>query len=383
MAQQASLSFSEEPLVLGVSDAIALINQTLEYAYPTLTIEGEVSGFKVNKDRYVFFDIKDENGTLGCFMTVYQLRIPIEDGMRVRVVTNPKLTQWGKFSLTVRQIAPVGQGSLKRAFELLRAKLDNEGLFADERKRPLPVLPQRIGVISSTEAAGYADFIKILNDRWGGIEVVVANTQVQGIDAPAQMVRALEYLNQMAEPPEVIALIRGGGSADDLSAFNDEPLVRTIAGSRVPVIVGVGHEVDTTLADMVADVRAATPSNAAQILVPHRREVQAAVDATVQRMLQLMKRHVEQARQYVDDNLQRMQHRWEQQWQHVQSRFEQLQAVLNQLDPRSALKRGYAIVRANNKVVRSGAGLSAGDELSIEIQSDIIKAGVINVSSKK
>lgn len=381
--EQSQLPLQSEPLVIGVSDAIALINQTLEYAYPTLTIEGEVSGFKVNKDRYVFFDIKDAEGTLGCFMTVYQLRILIEDGMRVRVAVNPRLTQWGKFSLTVRQIAPVGEGSLKRAFELLRAKLDQEGLFAEERKRPLPTLPGRIGVISSTQAAGYADFIKILNDRWGGIEVVVANTQVQGIDAPAQMVRALEYLNQMAEPPEVIALIRGGGSADDLSAFNDEPLVRAIAGSRVPVIVGVGHEVDTTLADMVADVRAATPSNAAQILVPHRREVQAAVDATTRRMLQLMKRNCEQTRRRIDDNLMRMRRRWEQEWQRTQSRYEQLHAVLNQLDPRSALKRGYAIVRAGEQVIRSGKDLSAGDELTIETQSDIIKAGVINVSSKK
>ena len=382
MAEQISLPLSGEPLVVSVSDAIALINQTLEYAYSTLVVEGEVSGFKVNKDRYVFFDIKDENGTLSCFMTVYQLRITLEDGMRVRVVANPKLTQWGKFSLTVRQVAPVGEGSLKRAFELLRAKLEKEGLFAIERKRSLPTLPHRIGVISSTEAAGYADFIKILNDRWGGMDIVVANTQVQGIDAPPQIVRALEHLNQLAEPPEVIALIRGGGSADDLSAFNDEPLVRAIAGSRVPVIVGVGHEVDTTLADMVADVRAATPSNAAQILVPHRREIQAAVDASVQRMLQLMKRRVERARQHIDDNLRQMRHRWEREWQLVQSHFAQLQAVLNQLDPRSALKRGYAIVRAGNKVIRSGAELSPGDELNIEIQSDIIKAGVINVSKK-
>src|SRR4051812_4471399 len=123
--EQSSL-LPDEPIILGVSDAIALINQTLDYAYPTIVIEGEISGFKVNKDRYVFFDIKDESGTLGCFMTVYQLRIAIEDGMRVRIVANPKLTQWGKFSLTVRQIAPVGEGSLKRAFELLRAKLDQE-----------------------------------------------------------------------------------------------------------------------------------------------------------------------------------------------------------------------------------------------------------------
>lgn len=372
-----------EPIVVSVSDAIALINQTLDYAYPTLVVEGEVSGFKVNKDKYVFFDIKDAAGTLGCFMTVYQLRIPIEDGMRVRIVANPKITQWGKFSLTIRLITPVGEGSLKRAFELLRAKLDKEGLFASERKRALPERPTNIGVISSTQAAGYGDFIKILNDRWGGMDIIVANTQVQGASAPAQIVRAIEYFNQRSEPPQVLAIIRGGGSADDLSAFNDEPLVRAIAASRVPVIVGVGHEVDTTLADMAADVRAATPSNAAQILVPDRREIIASVDASSRHMLQLMSRYVTQTRQHIADNLTTMRRRYDREWHVIQSRFEQLNAVLQQLNPRSALKRGYAIARVNGKVLRSGAGLKPGDQIAIEVQSDIINAGVINVSPKK
>jgi exodeoxyribonuclease VII large subunit len=379
---QPSLPFDEPVAVFSVSDAIVVINQTLEYAYPTIVVEGEISSFKVNQNRYVFFDIKDDNGTLGCFMTVYQLRIALEDGMRVRVVASPKLTQWGKFSLTVRQVAPVGEGSLKRAFELLKAKLDKEGLFAPERKRALPERPGKIGVISSTQAAGYADFIKILNDRWGGVDVVVAHTQVQGIDAPAQIVRAIEHFNQMTEPPQALAIIRGGGSADDLSAFNDEPLVRAIAASRVPVIVGVGHEVDVTLADLAADVRAATPSNAAQILVPDRREIMAAVDASSRHMLQRMARYLQRVNQQLDDRLNTMHRRLEREWQTVRSRYDQLHAVLNQLDPRSALKRGYAIVRANGAVIRSGAELKSGDEIVVEVQSDIIKAGVIDVSKK-
>lgn len=380
---QPSINQPESVAVFSVSDAIAVINQTLEYAYPTLIVEGEVSGFKVNQNRYVFFDLKDDSGTLNCFMTVYQLRIALEDGMRVRVVANPKLTQWGKFSLTVRQVAPVGEGSLKRAFELLKAKLEAEGLFAPERKRILPERPTKIGVISSTQAAGYADFVKILNDRWGGVEVVVAHTLVQGTDAPPQIVRAIEYFNQQAEPPDVLAIIRGGGSADDLAAFNDEPLIRAIAASRVPTIVGVGHEIDTTLADLAADVRAATPSNAAQILVPDKREVIASVDATTRRMLQLMSRHVQRAGQRVSDQLSGMHRRLEREWQVTKGRYEQLHAVLVQLNPRSALKRGYAIVRANGKVVRGGGGLKPGDQLAIELQSDVINAGVINVSKKE
>ena len=161
-------------LQLSVSDFIAATNQTLEYAYPSVDVEGEVASFKVNQGKYVFFDLKDDGGTVGCFMSLWQLRVPIEDGMKVVVTASPKLTPWGRFSLTVRTIRPSGEGSLKKSFELLKAKLEKEGLFAAERKRPLPSEPQKVAVISSTQAAGYADFMKIVNDRWGGVQFDVA-----------------------------------------------------------------------------------------------------------------------------------------------------------------------------------------------------------------
>jgi exodeoxyribonuclease VII large subunit len=259
--------------IFNVSDLLASLNQTLEYAYPAVDVEGEVASFKVNQGKFVFFDLKDASGSVGCFMTVWQLRMPIEDGMKVIVRATPKLTAWGKFSLTIQSIRPSGEGSIKKSYELLKAKLDSEGLFSPDRKRTLPPLPAHIAVISSTQAAGYADFITIINERWGGLTIEVAHTQVQGEGAADQMIRALEYFNSQQSLPEVIVLIRGGGSADDLAAFNDETLVRAIAASRVPTVVGVGHEIDETLADFVADVRAATPSNAAQIIVPDKREL--------------------------------------------------------------------------------------------------------------
>ena len=259
--------------LLRVSDFIALANQTLEYAFSAVAIEGEVASFKVNQNKYVFFDLKDDTGSIGCFMTVWQLRLPIEDGMKVVVTATPKLTDWGKFSLTIKTIRPSGEGNLKRSFDLLRVKLESEGLFAVERKRPLPKAPSHIAVISSVQAAGYADFIKIINDRWGGLKIDVAQVQVQGEQAPDQIIRALRYFNAKEALPEVIIIIRGGGSVDDLSAFNDETLVREIASSRVPTLVGIGHETDTTLSELAADVRAATPSNAAQLVVPDRQEI--------------------------------------------------------------------------------------------------------------
>lgn len=264
------------------TEFIAVVNQTLEYAYSSVTIVGEVASFKVNQNKWVFFDVKDEESSVNCFMTLFQLRQPLEDGMKVIVRGVPKLTKWGKFSFTVTAVQPVGEGSLKKAFELLKKKLANEGLFDEEKKRVLPKYISRLGVISSTQAAGYADFIKILNARWGGIKVQVAHTQVQGLDAPDQIIKALDYFNERGGV-EVIAILRGGGSADDLACFNDEKLVRAVVGSKIPVITGIGHEVDESLCDLAADVRASTPSNAAEMLTPDRENVLYGINMIVNR----------------------------------------------------------------------------------------------------
>ena len=356
-----------------VSDFIAITNQTLEYAYPSVEIEGEVASFKVNQSKFVFFDIKDERGSIGCFMTVWQLRIPIEDGMKVIVTATPKLTNWGKFSLTVKAIRPSGEGSLKKSFELLRAKLDKEGLFAPERKRSLPALPQRVAVISSTQAAGYADFIKILNDRFGGLHVAVAHVQVQGEAAPDQMIRALRYFNEQEELADVLVVIRGGGSADDLSAFNDEPLVREIAASRIPVLTGIGHEVDQSLSDLAADVSASTPSNAAQLLVPDRRELSAQVRHMVASLVPRMERSVADQQTEVKSCV-------ETAWTSLERQFEtRLQDVgttvriLHQFNPQTILERGYSLVRGT---------VAVGNQIEIEQQRRIITAEVHDVSQK-
>ncbi|TAL14862.1 exodeoxyribonuclease VII large subunit [Patescibacteria group bacterium] len=362
-----------ENVRLTVSDFIAVTNQTLEYAYPSVEVEGEVSSFKVNQGKFVFFDIKDSGGSVGCFMTVWQLRVPIEDGMKVIVTATPKLTQWGKFSLTVKVVRPSGEGAIKKSFEILKAKLDAEGLFDEGRKRTLPVIPTHIAVISSTQAAGYADFIKILDDRWGGLKVDVAHVQVQGVDAPDQMIRALNYLNGSEELPEVIVIIRGGGSADDLSAFNDEQLVRAIAGSRVPTLVGVGHEVDESLADLAADVRASTPSNAAQILVPDRAEIIRAVRYQVQSLLPRVENAIDEQSQLVRTSLADMLARANEHIDHELEKLSGIQALLAQLNPETVLARGYALVRGLAKV---------GQIIEVETNQTIMKAEVQDVKRK-
>lgn len=358
---------------LTVSDFIAITNQTLEYAYPLVEIEGEVASFKVNQGKFVFFDIKDAGGSVGCFMMLFSLRVPIEDGMKVVITATPKLTQWGKFSLTVKAIRPSGEGSIKKSFELLKAKLDQEGLFAPERKRPLPAIPQRIGVISSPQAAGYADFVRIIGDRWGGLTVDVAAVTVQGADAPDQIMRALKYFNEQEQVPEVIVIIRGGGSADDLSAFNDEQLVRAIAASRVPTLTGIGHEIDESLADLAADVRAATPSNAAQLLVPDRGEIIRGVHTGLRNAIPHISRHIDAYRERIRSGLMVAAERSEAQVAQYRQRVEHARMLLEELDPARVLERGYALVRGE---------LKQGSVIDIETASAIIKARIESYDKK-
>lgn len=358
---------------LSVSDFIAITNQTLEYAYPLVEIEGEVASFKVNQGKFVFFDLKDSEGSIGCFMMLFSLRVPIEDGMKVVVTATPKLTQWGKFSLTVKSIRPSGEGSLKKSFELLRDKLDKEGLFGPERKRPLPAVPRHIAVISSPQAAGYADFIKIIGDRWSGLRIDVAAVTVQGDSAPDQIIRALRYFNEQEDLPEVVVIIRGGGSVDDLSAFNDEQLVRAIAASRVPTLTGIGHETDDSLSDMVADIRAATPSNAAQILVPDRREIVRGIKAEIRGVIPTITNRIATVRDLLQSGLTDAVRSSESQVENYRNRLLHTRQLLEELDPARVLERGYALLRGE---------LRQGGDIQIETARAIMKARIETYEQK-
>lgn len=332
-----------EEVKYSVSDFLAVVNQTLEYAYPSAKIEGEVSGFKVNQGKWVFFDLKDEESSISCFMPVFSLRMEIEDGMKIIIKGEPKLTKWGKFSVTVKQMMPVGEGSIKKNFELLKKKLTAEGLFDAARKRGIPENLRKIGVISSTQAAGYADFCKIINARWGGLDILTAHTQVQGMAAADQMIRALKYLNEKAEV-DIIAIIRGGGSADDLAVFNDEQLVRAIASSRIPVITGIGHEIDESLADMAADIRASTPSNVAEMLTPDKQAEMARVRGNIDKLSNKIVQEIIVAESDISSRLQEMGRFLRQRITGVEEVVVSKVKILESTNPELTLKRGYAIV---------------------------------------
>ncbi len=363
----------DEPVqVYSVSDFQAVCNQIMETAFSGVVVEGEVASFKVNQGKFVFFDLKDEQSSVGCFMMKFALRFPLEDGMKIRVRAIPKLTNWGKFSLTVQAIMPVGEGSLKKSFELLKKKLADEGLFAPEKKRPLPEPITKIGVISSTQAAGYADFCKILNERWGGLEVQVAHTQVQGMTAADQIIRALKYFNEHSEV-QVIAVIRGGGSADDLAVFNDEALVRAIAASKIPVITGIGHEVDESLCDLVADVVASTPSNAAQMLTRDRREIIASMYADVKRINNLFNTKVDELMAANRDEIVRVGQDIVVRITTVEHEIVAQCKILDQLNPEKVLERGYSLLRGNIEV---------GNVVEITTFKQDIKAKITDVKER-
>ncbi len=351
---------------LTVSEFAAVINDTLEANYESVEIVGEVTGFKVNQGKWVFFDLKDEETSVNCFMPIWSLRQPLEDGMKVVVRGTPKITKWGKFSVTISAVRPVGEGSLKKAFEMLKKKLADEGLFDPAKKRKIPEGLTRIGVISSTQAAGYADFVKILNARWGGMKVITAHTQVQGLDAPDQIIRALSYFNERSDV-QMIAILRGGGSADDLSCFNDEKLVRAVAASKIPVICGIGHEIDESLCDLACDVRASTPSNAAEMLTLNRNVVKAEILNNIEKVKQRIFEKVDDAKKYnrekiekvshglltkyiepklnetqkiIKDVLKNIKHEFELKESYVKQKI----MVLSGLNPEVVLKQGYAIL---------------------------------------
>lgn len=356
-----------------VSEFVELCNETLEYAYSGVVVEGEVSGFKVNQGKWVFFDLKDEETSVGCFMPLFQLRMPLEDGMKVVVKALPKLTKWGRFSLTIRQIMPVGEGNIKKSFELLKKKLDGEGLFDPLKKREIPENLAKIGVISSTQAAGYADFCKILNARWGGLQVQVAHTQVQGLIAADQIISALKYFNEKNEV-QIIAIIRGGGSADDLAVFNDEALVRAIASSKIPVITGIGHEIDESLADLAADIRASTPSNVAEMLTPDKQSELGRINLSIKGIATRLLQEIDSNKQSIENKFSKMQ-------DGIISRIDSLiadvhskQKILEGLNPDTVLKRGYAIVSGE---------LKPGSDIRITTHKSMIEARITNIDERK
>lgn len=370
---------SAQDIELGVSDFVALVNQTLEFAYPNVTITGELANFRVSKNRWVYFDLKDELSSVRFFGSVYNLPGPLEDGMLLKVRGQPRLHRLYGFSVNVMSIRPAGEGTIRRAAALLQAKLAAEGLFDESRKRPLPYPPTSIGLVTSKQAAAYADFVKVLGARWGGLDIQLIDVQVQGEAAPAQITAAIEQFNARAVPPDVLVAIRGGGSAEDLAAFNTEQVTRSVAGSRVPTLVAIGHEVDTSLAELAADRRASTPSNAAELLVPDRAQARQALRAAAAQLQQSARHQFQTAREYLQNQSAAAESGVLRVFRQAETTLAAQTKLLAALDPQAILRRGYAIVRHNGRSLRSVRALQRDAIVEVQLSDGGFMAAVDEV----
>jgi len=398
MLEQLPLFAVADRTAYTVSQLMARIRSTVEMD-PRLMdvwVEGEVSNFRQVASGHCYFTLKDAGAELRCVMWRDRAR-----GMRAlpnngdSVLAHGRVgvyEQRGDLQLYVDALEPLGLGWLYQEYERLKARLEAEGLFAAERKRPLPRFPRRIGVVTSPDAAALRDILNILSRRYPLAEVVLAPTLVQGEEAPPQIIAALRALNAR-EDIDVILLARGGGSLEELWAFNDERVARAVAASRIPVVCGVGHETDFSLADFAADRRAPTPSAAAELATPDRAELAQQVRTLrarlvraleadlarrrgrVQEQVRVLRRlspalRLSQTRQRLDDLTERAGRAIRHQIAVRRERLAGLAGRLEGVSPLATLERGYAIVRraADGLIVRSPSQVAVGDALRVRVR---------------
>lgn len=317
------LFFADKNRVLGVGELARLVRQLLERTLPLMWVRGEISGFTRAASGHWYLSLKDEQAQLRCVMfrgRNQYLDWQPKNGDRVEVLVLPTLYEArGDFQLTIEQMRPAGLGSLYEAFERLKSKLEKEGLFEAERKRPLPKFPRCIGIVTSPQAAALRDVLTTLRRRMPGVPVILYPTPVQGEGAAAKIAQAIDTANQRAEC-EVLIVCRGGGSMEDLWAFNEEVVAWAVASSSLPVVSGVGHETDFTICDFVADLRAATPTAAAQAVSPDRIALSQGLQQHAHRMRRAWDGRVQRVEQKLDYLQRRLVHpaaRAQQQLQHL------------------------------------------------------------------
>ena len=340
---------------------------------PSIWVEGEVTEFRRQQGwQSVFFTLKDS--TDGACLSVSMprgrfdgLRLDLADGMTVHVFGRPELYEArGVFQLRALSIEPLGLGAILAGLERLKRKLAAEGLFAPERKRPLPVLPRRIGVLTGNEAAAKRDFVTAVQTRFPATNLLVAQTYVQGQAAPAAIAATLQTLAREPEV-DVIVLTRGGGSFEDLLPFSDERVVRAVAECVVPVVSAVGHEQDTPLCDHAADVRASTPTAAARLVVPDERELRERLDTARSALARGAGAALERACSSLTRDRERLDRAPALLVERKRAGLEGLAGRLQALSPQKTLARGYAIVRTDNGIVRSSAALESGSRVDVEL----------------
>ncbi len=378
---------------LSVWELTSQIKDLLEAAFPEVWVAGEISNFARPQSGHCYLTLKDDRAQLRAVMwrgVAVRLRFDPHDGLEV--VCRGRLDLYaprGSYQLIIEDIMPKGMGALELALRQLREKLAREGLFDPARKRPLPALARRIAVVTSPTGAAIRDFLQVLGRRWRGADVLVAPVRVQGEGAAAEIAAAIATLNRLTPPPDCLVVTRGGGSMEDLWAFNEEAVVRAIAASEIPVVSAVGHEIDVTLSDLAADVRALTPSEAAELVAPAAEELVAQLRQVERRLAGALRGRTERARSRLEaltrhaafrrpyQRIFELARRLDEldaraaraiggQVRLARQRTDAAAGRLESLSPLAVLGRGYSLTQrdGDGQIVRDAAQLAPGERIA-------------------
>ncbi|MFC1640939.1 exodeoxyribonuclease VII large subunit [Patescibacteria group bacterium] len=406
--------------IFKVSEIIDYVNRELSGA---VVVEGEISRIDVRQGNLIFVTIADKDSSIDVFGLVFRIRNinELEEGMLVRVYGSPGLyKKSGRFRIDAERIIPAGEGSLRIAFEKLKQKLENEGIFDISRKRMLVRFPEKVALVTAPKSQAYNDFVKILSERFGGIQVDFYPSQVQGLGAVTQLTTALGRASLSKIKYDAVVLVRGGGSLEDLQAFNSEEVVREIFSSKYPVICGVGHEGDVSLSDLVADVRASTPTNAAELVAPDREAVSAeingnmgiisremdqkvneaksnihqslsvvlraverkrdliqALSLSILQTLQMREKDIDVMKGRIQESRQRIIMNQNTVVQNIQESLVTNQRLIKSYDVKKTLKRGYSITRKKNgMIIRDANEVAERDDIEITLYKGTIKTRI-------
>jgi len=403
----AALILRPRPAALSVSDLAAALQAALDEEFQSVWVVGEISGLRAPSSGHLYFTLKDEKSQVRAVMFrgyAGLLRFRPDDGLEVLVRGNVSLyPARGDLQLYVSSMEPRGLGEQQLALDQLKAVLAAEGLFAAERKRPLPFFPRCIGVVTALGGAAIQDILTILHQRCPYTRVLIRSTKVQGIGAGVEIAAGIQDLNEHGAA-EVIIVGRGGGSREDLSAFNEEVVARAIAASQAPVIAAVGHEIDLSIADLVADCRAPTPTAAAEMVVPRWEDLRAQVEDRVYTLQAAMQRLLFEQRSAVAHLRKRLRHpgrqaavlraqlhsaavrlrlALERRQERARSQVQELTVALNSLSPLAVLGRGYSLTRTvpEGKVVTNVAALTPGQLLRVSFANGEARVRVEEVST--
>ncbi|MFI5348222.1 MAG: exodeoxyribonuclease VII large subunit [Elusimicrobiota bacterium] len=389
--------------VLTVSELNAQVHELLEASFPELWVEGEISNCKPYPSGHTYLTLKDEKSQVRAVLfkgSSFGVKFKFQDGLKVLV--RGRATSYeprGELQFIISAAEPRDKGGLQLALEQLKAKLAAEGLFAEERKKPLPPYPKVVGVVTSGQGAAVRDIIQVLSRRWPGLEILVWPVKVQGPGAAEEIAAAVRGFNALAANTDVLLVGRGGGSIEDLWAFNEEPVARAIAESRIPVISCVGHETDWTIADLVADLRAPTPSAAAELAVPEKGAVEDLIAqlrdtmvmslrdridtlerrlayAAAHPLLQDPRRLWEQRAQRVDELTARLPDALRRAVERLEMRLRVSAGKLDAISPLKVLARGYAIAESRGKILLRAGQVKVGDVVTVRLSEGKINCEV-------